>query len=457
MQNKIVHAAERQAFKTVLDNFIRKGQTADASEMAKSLITLVEKIMKGQWGDDAFATLRQIADEPDGKWAHYVNRLIKETDPKVLSSFLLNAAYEGGFRGFRTAEEASKKYNCNIPWIVLMDPTSACNMHCTGCWAAEYGHKQNLSYEVMDKVLTEGKELGIHACLFTGGEPLVRKKDIIRLCEKHQDVASHAFTNGTLIDDEFCKDLLRVGNFFVSISVEGFKEANDGRRGEGHFEAAMHAMDLLHSYKIPVGVSICYTSKNYKDVTSDEFLDMLISKGVFFAWYFHSMPVGMNASTDLLLSPEQRIYMKNRIREIRGVTGGKELYAIDFQNDGEFTGGCIAGGKRYCHINAAGDVEPCVFIHYSGANINEKSLLECLQQPLFLKYHEGQPFNHNHLRPCPMLENPEILQRIVAETGARSTDLEAPESAEHLCSKCVEYAKNWAPVADEIWKETYGA
>ena len=433
MQNKIVHAAERQAFKTVLDTFIKKGQNEDVSELAKSLIDLVEKIMKTQWGDEAFATLRQISDQPDGKWAHYVNRLIKETDPKVLSSFLLNAAYEGGFRGFRTAEEASKKYNCNIPWIVLMDPTSACNMHCTGCWAAEYGHKQNLSFEVMDKVLTEGKELGIHACLFTGGEPLVRKKDIIRLCEKHQDVAFHAFTNGTLIDDDFCKDLLRVGNFFVSISVEGFKEANDGRRGNGHFEAAMHAMDLLHSYKIPVGVSICYTSKNYLDVTSDEFLDMLIQKGVFFAWYFHYMPVGMNATTDLLLTPEQRIYMKNKIREIRGVTGG----------------------KRYCHINAAGDVEPCVFIHYSGANINEKSLLECLQQPLFLKYHEGQPFNHNHLRPCPMLENPEILQQIIKETGARSTDLEAPESAEHLCSKCVEYAKKWAPVADQVWAETH--
>lgn len=457
MQNKIVHAAERKAFKTVLDNVISKSQTEDASEMANSLINLVEKIMKGSWSDGSFETLRQIADDPDSKWAHYVNRLTRNTDPKILSSFLLNAAYEGGFRGFRTSEEASKQYNCNIPWIVLMDPTSACNMHCTGCWAAEYGHKQNLSYEVMDKVLTEGKELGIHACLFTGGEPLVRKKDIIRLCEKHQDVAFHAFTNGTLIDDDFCKELLRVGNFFVSVSIEGFKEANDSRRGEGHFDAAIHAMELMQSYKIPFGVSICYTSRNYLDVTSDEFLDMLINKGCYFAWYFHYMPVGMNASTDLLLTPEQRIYMKNRVREIRGVTGGKEIFAIDFQNDGEFVTGCVAGGKRYCHINAAGDVEPCVFIHYSSANINEKSLLECLQQPLFLKYHEEQPFNHNHLRPCPMLENPEILQRIVKETGAKSTDLEAPESAEHLCSKCVDYAKNWAPVADKIWQDTYGA
>ena len=456
MQNKVIHAAERKAFQIVLDKFIAKSQTETAAEAANDLISVVEKIMKGAWSDGSFETLRQIASNQDSKWARYADRIIKDSDPKILSSFLLNAAYEGGFRGYRTAQELSKQYRCNIPWIVLMDPTSACNMHCTGCWAAEYGHRQNLSYEVMDKVLTEGKELGIHACLLTGGEPLVRKKDILRLCEKHQDVAFHAFTNGTLIDDAFCQELLRVGNFFVSVSIEGFEAANDSRRGEGHFEKAIHAMELMHSYKIPFGVSICYTSKNYLDVTSDEFLDMLISKGCAFAWYFHYMPVGMNASTELLLTPEQRAYMKNRVREIRGLEGGKEIFAIDFQNDGEFTNGCIAGGKLYCHINAAGDVEPCVFIHYSGANINEKSLLDCLRQPLFLKYHEGQPFNGNHLRPCPMLENPAILQRIVQESGARSTDLEAPESAEHLCAKCVEYAKNWAPVADRLWQEEHG-
>lgn len=456
MQSKLAHAAERKAFKTVLDKFIAKSQTQSATEAANDLIGAVEKIMKGSWNDASFENLRQIAADQNSKWARYADRIIKDSDPKLLSTFLLNAAYEGGFRGYRTSRELSEKYNCNIPWIVLMDPTSACNMHCTGCWAAEYGHKQNLSFEVMDRTLAEGKELGIHACLMTGGEPLVRKKDIIRLCEKHRDVAFHAFTNGTLIDDDFCKELLRVGNCLVSVSIEGFEDANDGRRGEGHFDKAIKAMELMHSYKIPFGVSICYTSKNYLDVTSDEFLDMLIDKGCAFAWYFHYMPVGMNATTELLLTPEQREYMKNRVREIRGIDGGKEIFAIDFQNDGEFTQGCIAGGKLYCHINAAGDVEPCVFIHYSGANINEKPLLDCLRQPFFLKYHEGQPFNENHLRPCPMLENPELLQKMVRETGAVSTDLEAPESAEHLCGKCMEYARNWAPTANRLWEEDHG-
>ena len=456
MQNRVAHAAERVAFQTVLNKLIKTAQTEDAAEAANSIVNLMEKILGDSWKQESYENLRHIAEHPDSKWARYADRIIRDSVPRILSTFLLNAAYEGGFRGFKTSEEMSEKYGCNIPWIVLMDPTSACNMHCTGCWAAEYGHKQNLSFEVMDRVLTEGKALGIHACLFTGGEPLVRKKDIIKLCEKHKDVAFHAFTNGTLIDEAFCDDLLRVGNFFLSVSIEGFAEANDGRRGDGHFDAVMRAMDLMHNKKIPFGVSICYTSKNYLDVTSDEFLDMIIEKGCSFAWYFHYMPVGMNASTELLLTPEQRMYMKDRVRWIRDIEDGKELFAIDFQNDGEFCGGCIAGGKRYCHINAAGDVEPCVFIHYSGANVNEQSLLDCLRQPLFLKYHENQPFNENLLRPCPMLENPEKLQEMIRETGARSTDLEAPESAEHLCGKCAEYAAAWAPVADADWAARHG-
>ncbi len=453
--NKLAHAAERKMFETMLAKLIDNAQTEDVSQLSQSLLSLMHKILGDSWKEGSYTILQDIADNPDSKWGHYVDNLLKKSDPEILKTFLTNAAYEGGFRGFKTTEEMAEKYDCNFPWLILMDPTTACNYHCIGCWAAEYGNKQNLSYEVMDKVLTEAKQYGTHACLFTGGEPLIRKKDIIKLCEKHKDFAFHAFTNGSLIDEQFCQDLLRVKNFFVSVSLEGFKDTNDARRGEGHFEKVLAAMDLMHRYKIPFGVSVCYTSQNYKTVTSDEFLDLIIQKGAFFVWYFHYMPVGMNASIDLLLSPEQRVYVKDRIREIRGIEGGKEIFAIDFQNDGEFTNGCIAAGKRYLHINAAGDVEPCVFIHYSTANVNEMSFLECLQQPLFQQYRKNMPFNENLLRPCPMLENPQFIKMMVEKSHAKSTDLEAPETVEHLCAKTKEYAEKWAVVADDIWQKSH--
>ena len=453
MQNKVVHAAEKKAFELVIDSIL-KNLGKDTSKNMVQLINMAEKILGNTWSPSAYEMLRNAFSDPEGKWVKFGTRLLNEVDHDVFKKAFMTLGYEAGFRGYRTSQEMAKKYDCNIPWIILMDPTSACNMHCTGCWAAEYGNKYNLSYEDLDSIIEQGKELGIHAYLMTGGEPLVRKKDIIRLCEKHQDCAFHAFTNGTLIDEEFCEDMLRVGNFIPSISIEGFEEQNDGRRGNGHFEKVMHAMDLLKAHKLLFGTSICYTSKNYKTVTSDEFLDLLISKGVRYTWYFHYMPVGNDASTELLLNPEQREYMYHRVREIRDWKGGKEIFAIDFQNDGEFVHGCVAGGRCYCHINPIGDVEPCVFIHYSSANIHEKSLIECLQQPLFRAYRDGQPFNDNELRPCPMLENPEKLQEMIHKTGAVSTDLQSPETCEHLCGKCVEYAKEWTPVANKLWSKT---
>ena len=450
----ITHAAERKLFEVAVDaamNHVSK----DREKAMIQFIDLMQKVLGNTWKPEAFDKLRGIYENPDSKWNKFTNDLFDSVDLGQLKSAALNLGYEAGFRGYKTTQENSKKYGCNIPWILLFDPTSACNLHCTGCWAAEYGHQMNLSYEDMDRIVTQAEELGIHAFLMTGGEPTVRMNDIWKLCEKHNHSFFSAFTNGTLIDDKFCENMLRLGNFTVNISVEGFQNVNDARRGAGDFEKVMKAMDCLKAHRLAFGTSICYTSANYKVVTSDEFLDMLIEHGGKWAWYFHYMPVGNAASTDLLLTPEQREYMYHRVREIRGFEGGKPIFTMDFQNDGEFIHGCIAGGRVYCHINPNGDVEPCVFIHYSSANIHDKSLLECLQQPLFKAYQQNQPFNDNHLRPCPMLENPQVLREMVRETGAHSTDMESKEDVDHLCSKCDRYAKDWAVTADRLWKSNH--
>ena len=233
---------------------------------------------------------------------------------------------------------------------------------------------------------------------------------MIALCEKHSDCQFLSFTNATLIDEEFAEEMLRVKNFIPAISVEGFEEATDGRRGNGTYQKVVKAMGILKEKHLPFGLSCCYTSQNLDSISSFEFIDQMVKWGAKFVWYFHYMPVGNDAVPELLPNPEQREFMYHRIREIRRT---KPIFAMDFQNDGEYVGGCIAGGRRYLHINANGDVDPCVFIHYSDSNIREKTLLECLQSPIFMAYHDGQPFNENHLRPCPMLENPEVLRGIV--------------------------------------------
>ena len=388
--------------------------------------------------------------DKENNWAKLVYSLFTDIDPHVRSTLFENFVLNGMVLSAKKREKVMNENNCNVPWAILLDPTSACNLHCTGCWASEYGNRLNLTLDEIDDIIKQGKELGVYMYIYTGGEPMVRKNDLIEICKRHPDCVFLAFTNATLIDQKFANEMLQVGNFVPAISIEGDENTTDARRGKGTYQKVISAMELLKKNKLPFGASCCYTSLNLDSISSEEFIDSLVNFGCKFAWYFHYMPVGNDAVLELLPRPHQREKMYHQIRKFRNE---KPIFTIDFQNDGEYVGGCIAGGRNYLHINPNGDIEPCVFIHYSDSNIRTKTLLEALCSPLFMAYKEGQPFNKNHLRPCPMLENPEKLKEMVLRTGASSTDLQSLESVEHLCDKCKNYADNWIETADKLWNK----
>lgn len=394
------------------------------------------------------ALARRYLAEPGSPWRALVTRLYTDVDAEVRKTIFKNFLLGAYFSWSEEKAAYERRHHVNVPWTILMDPTSACNLRCRGCWAAEYGSRSSMDYALLDSIIAQGKEMGMRFFIYSGGEPLVRKDDIIRLCEAHPDCMFMAFTNGTLIDEAFAAEMLRVRNFIPAISVEGFEAETDSRRGKGTFAKVSRAMDVLRTNGLPFGVSCCYTSENVETIGSEEYYDWMIAKGAYFAWLFTFMPVGCGSPTSLMVSADQRAWMYDRVRAFRKT---KPLFTLDFWNDGEFVDGCIAGGRRYLHINANGDVEPCAFIHYSDCNIRDVSLLEALERPLFMAYKAGQPFNSNHLRPCPLLDNPDCLKAIVQSTGARSTDMKSPEDVGDLTDKCRQRAAAWAPVADEIW------
>ena len=437
----------KQAMQTFTVNQAMKYLENDPEENIPKLMALVDRLVPDDWYVGQRNAIRK-AIQDKSNWYQLILRLY-ELDPGVRRSFFQNFITNASLKGSAVQDEMAEKYNCNIPWAILLDPTTACNLNCTGCWAAEYGHQFNLSLEDIDSIVKQGKELGTYMYIYTGGEPTVRKKDLMKICEMHPDCEFLAFTNGTMIDEEFCREMLRVKNFVPAISLEGFETANDGRRGSGVYQKVRRAMKLMKDHKLPFGISACYTSRNFEDISSEAFYDMMIESGALFVWYFHYMPVGKGAVPQLMPTAEQREEMYHRIRHFRQT---KAIFGMDFQNDGEYVGGCIAGGRRYLHINAKGDVEPCVFIHYSNVNIHDCSLLDALRSPIFQAYHDNQPFNENHLRPCPMLENPERLPQLVKETGAVNTDYQDPETAEELCAKCRQYAEDWEPTARKLWE-----
>ena len=234
MSNSIKDSAQAFAVNQVL-----KYVDSNPQEAFPKLLDWADKFDK----DNLYLTQRQqirkVMEQPDSNWMRLINSLWTDIDSEVRKVFFRNFIVNASLLGSRKQVANREKYGCNIPWAILMDPTSACNLHCTGCWAAEYGNKLNLSYEELDDIINQANELGTYMFLYTGGEPMVRKNDLLRLCEAHPDCVFSAFTNGTLIDEKFADEMLRVKNFCPAISIEGFEEATDFRRGKGTYQATM--------------------------------------------------------------------------------------------------------------------------------------------------------------------------------------------------------------------------
>lgn len=364
IKSKALHAIGNGIFKYIYRNPQRN---------MLRLVKLGKAVAGKMYPESTFTKPIEIITDETNVWHRFLFRGIKEVNADFLRNAVLTFGIDLGLIGTSTLRKKRDELKCNIPWVVLLDPTSACNMKCKGCWAAEYGYKSNLTLDEMRRIIRESKELGTHFFMFTGGEPLIRKNDLITLAKENPDCIFLAFTNATLIDDAFCEQLLACGNFGLALSVEGTEETNDGRRGDGAYKTTMDAMKMLKKHGCLFGTSVCYTSQNYEAVTSDAFYDKMIEAGARYMWFFHYMPVGDNADTSLLLTPEQREHVYRSIRAKRDSKTGKPIFTVDFQNDAEFVGGCIAGGRNYFHVNSEGDVEPCVFIHYSDSNIREKN------------------------------------------------------------------------------------
>jgi len=325
--------------------------------------------------------------------------------------------------------ERLKEEGFKAPWFFVISPTNACNLNCYGCYAHEYEKGQGLSYAELGRILNEAKKLGIHFLTLSGGEPFYYRdketgEDLLDLAEEYEDMYFQAYTNGTLLDEKTVERLAELGNVAPAISLEGFKKETEQRRGKGVWEKINKAREDLHQAGVLQGFSVTVTRENADIVTSDEFIDSLIAQHVSFGWYFIYIPIGKKPAIELMPTVEQRNHLREKVWEWRSK---KPIFIGDFWNYGPWVGGCIAGGRKYFHINSKGDIEPCVFVHFAVDNIYKlwkegKGLREAILSPFFLSIRRKQlEKNKNWLTPCTIIDKPEILREAVKEQNAYPT------------------------------------
>jgi MoaA/NifB/PqqE/SkfB family radical SAM enzyme len=374
-------------------------------------------------------------------------KLSKSVKDRFIQNFIVKpfTVYAPRRRAFQAENDFQ------VPSLMVISPTMRCNLKCYGCYAFEYTKLGDLPIEVVHRVLNEAKEMGIFFFVISGGEPNFWPH-LVETLETHSDAIFQIYTNGTLIDDKRADEFARLGNAIPCISVEGFEKETDERRGKGTFRKICDAMDRLRERGVVFGFSATATRQNNEFIVSDEFVDFYNEKGIFIGWYFNYIPIGREPDMDLMPTPEQRNYRRKRILEIRDK---KKMIVADFWNDGILTNGCMAGGHEYFHVISTGDVEPCVFCHFAADNVKEKSLKEILGSKFFRAFRKRRPYNENLLRPCTIIDNPDILREAVAEGGAHPSHVGAESILTTLAPALDRYAKEYGEVADKAWREEY--
>jgi MoaA/NifB/PqqE/SkfB family radical SAM enzyme len=366
---------------------------------------------------------------------------------RIFQSLFLNAWFLGG----QKRDYWEEHHGFRPPFIMILSPTLKCNLRCKGCYTLGYGMKHELPLELSDRILKECEELGIYFVTILGGEPLVYPY-LYEIIERHPDIFFQLYTNGTLMTKELAQRFADYGNVAVVLSIEGDEKETDSWRGKGVYKKIMEAFEHLENAGIIVGTSATVTRQNVHVVSSEEFIDKMISLGSFAQMYFLYIPVNGMADFSLMVTPEQRDFLRRRVMDIRNT---KPMFALDFWNDGPYVEGCIAAGRRYFHINAKGDVEPCVYTHIAADNIRDTSLARALNSTLFRDIRSRQPHNSNHLRPCMIIDNPQVMREVIAKNHPYFTHPGAEEIYTNRAKDMDRYANTYACLADVIWKEEY--
>lgn len=397
------------------------------------------------------------------------NRVSKATmraGIKVLAQTLLLKE-----RDLSIEDRFKAEHGWRAPSFLLVSPSKACNLRCTGCYADSGKNTEKLDWDTVDRLITEAKTLwGAHLFAISGGEPFAYRsgrKGILDIVEKHSDCIFLTYTNGTLITPEIGQRLARAGNMLLAISVEGWKERTDARRGEGVFDRVLETMKLLRQEGAPFGISLTATRQNAEEILSDEFIDFFMEQGALFGWIFQYMPIGRSYTLDLMPTPEQRVWMWRRSWEI---VRKKRMFLADFWNSGTACDGCLSAGGHgaggYFYVDWNGTVSPCVFFPYSPINIKDvyghgRNLNDMWGEPFFRAVRQWQLDyklkGGNGLAPCPLRDHHTEMRRIILQHEPNPSDENAaaalldPDYARGLAA----YDEALEHLTGPIWETRY--
>jgi MoaA/NifB/PqqE/SkfB family radical SAM enzyme len=367
--------------------------------------------------------------------ARLAYRLATEISPRLA----FKAGHLWAYRGMRAVSAYKKRTQRGelFPPFLFLALTNACNLRCRGCWIEGEAGRHQLSVDDVDAIITAGKKQKAYFYSLLGGEPMIYPAlwDIIA---RHPDCYFQIITNGMFLSEENAARLRAAGNVTPLVSIDGWQQHNDDRRGPGVFEAAMEGLGRLQRQKLLFGIATTVTGQNLDEVMSDAYVRHFIERGAMYLWYYVYRPVGANPSPHLCVSREQMLQLRRRLLELRRK---HPIIIIDTYWNAAGEAVCPAALGLGFHVGPQGGIEPCPPLSFACQTIRDHGgeLFQTINESQFLR--GFQEFVKGRTRGCVILERPQELVEFLRGASARDTSgrdalgelaASTPRSSHHL-------------------------
>ena len=306
----------------------------------------------------------------------------------------------------------------NIPVFLIASITSSCNLHCTGCYSRaqdacnDSKPLNQLSDDEWEDIFKQAKDMGISFIVLAGGEPMIRQ-DVINKASNFPEILFPIFTNGTMLDDDYLKLFDENRNLVPILSIEGDEKVTDSRRGEGVYSQLVESMREMKKNNIAFGASLTFTKGNLDSLVSRKFIEQLHDFGCKVVFFIEYVPVN-EATVDIAPCDEERELLLNELNRLRKEYS--DMLFLSFPGDEKTSGGCLAAGRGFFHINSHGGAEPCPASPYSDINVRDTSLIDALNSRLFKSLRDGGILMDNHEGGCVLFENKEKVERLLSKS-----------------------------------------
>jgi len=339
-------------------------------------------------------------------------RLATELAPRLA----WKAGYLWSYKGMRavTAYKRRLRRGELFPPFLFLSLTNACNLRCRGCWIESRGPIHNLSQEDIDGVIQAGKKHKAHFYTLLGGEPMMYPQ-LWDAIGRHPDCYFQIITNGMFLDEENVERIRVAGNVTPLVSIDGWEDTNDQRRGQGVFRAAVEGLGRLGRKKILFGVATTVTGRNLEQVLTDEYVRYFIDRGAMYLWYYVFRPVGADPSPELCVGHQQMIDLRKRLLRLRRK---HPIILIDTYWNAAGEAVCPAALGLGFHIGPQGSIEPCPPLSLACQTIrdNDRELFTTINSSRFLR--GFQEFVKRRTAGCVILEYPQELVEYLRQASA---------------------------------------